>query len=39
MGIIQVYIHEVLHKFGTMGETMMADYLKRLDEMGLSRDL
>ena len=34
-----LYSWEVLHKFGTMGETMMADYLKRLDEMGLSRDL
>ena len=34
-----LYSWEVLHKFGTKGETMMADYLKRLDEMGLSRDL
>ena len=34
-----LYSWEVLHKFGTEGKTMMADYLKRLEDMGLSRDL
>ena len=34
-----LYSWEVLHKFGTSGEAMMADYLKRLEDMGLSRDL
>ncbi len=34
-----LYSWEVLHKFGTAGEAMMADYLKRLNEMGLSRNL
>ena len=34
-----IYSWEVLHKFGTAGASMMADYLKRLEDMGLSRDL
>lgn len=34
-----LYSWETLHRYGKNSDQMMQDYIKRLEEMGLSRDL
>lgn len=34
-----LYSWETLHRYGINSDQMMQDYIKRLEEMGLSRDL
>ena len=34
-----LYSWETLHRYGINSDQMMLDYIKRLEEMGLSRDL